>query len=239
MGRGRKRRKGETPEQRDARLAANASRREADEARLARIAQEVEALVVRWRIIAEDADSEIRNTIGEWLADAMVNGEAHENVLVDSGYDRSLHARATGLAHDVSQYGTVGEFLEEALTGQTVPTFESGHGFTTESIDEEFERFVGGLQTDWLREQPEHAVIGGEHDHLLEDAFYEAVFMEQLGYSHWHDVFGPMSPSEVVARWPVARDVKAHPHRSRSAGASRTSSITSCRASQRISTITI
>lgn len=71
--------------------------------------------------------------LGVWLADVILNNQRGVVVEDISDWDKSTRGQLSNESFDLSLYETVGEFLDEEFTGNTVATFDSGSGFAAET----------------------------------------------------------------------------------------------------------
>ena len=71
-----------------------------------------------------------------WLSLRILRNIKYVPVVIDSGYDVSTSGTKSSDRLDVSSYISVGQFLENEYTGETVPTHCSGSGLAAQTYDE-------------------------------------------------------------------------------------------------------
>lgn len=74
-------------------------------------------------------------TLEYFVCDIVFLRAAHRLVVEDSGYDVSTRAAPTNEPLDVEEFFSVGDLLQNALSGNTRATYCSGSGFSAETWD--------------------------------------------------------------------------------------------------------
>lgn len=72
------------------------------------------------------------------LADVILENKRGTVQEESTLYDRSTRGKRSSEPFDLSLYQTVGDFLDNEYTGETIPTFISGHGFAGETYEDVF-----------------------------------------------------------------------------------------------------
>jgi len=119
--------------------------------------------------------------------------------VVHSGYDVSSHGRITDQKFILSDYKTVGVFLDEP-NENTEATFTSGMGFRAETIYDQIKDtasdLIGAFAKDWLREKN----IKFESDNE-EDEFWDTFWDEEITYPVFIDEIGKLPFLKIVEKF--------------------------------------
>lgn len=168
--------------------------------------------------VVRGANGPVLQALGAWLADVAINGTRGEAFVEDSGYDYSTRGVSTADPFDISAHETVGDFLNEELTGNTVVTYVSGSGRAAETYAEEAESLARDLLYEWLRKHCPEFFDGGEYfandsmADVLCDAGCDAIWVMELFNAQ------PLAPvveryREEAGRRQVQRDAEAQARR--------------------------
>lgn len=84
------------------------------------------------------------------VADWFINRRKHKKRIEDSGYDVSIFPVATNERFIPSDYKTVDDFLQEP-SGETEATFESHHGLTTRTFQDDLYDEINEITFDWFK----------------------------------------------------------------------------------------
>ncbi len=159
------------------------------------------ALAQRWLKILEDQGHHIYNQIGSWISDKAINGEAFEEYDVDLGYDISTYAQGTGRHHKISNYETVGNFLDTP-NGQTIATHISGHGLAPDTLLTDFEQHCLEISRIWLDSQPEMINVDDDQQWSVHNKFDDEAENLDITCSILTEKFYKMKLEDVLEKWP-------------------------------------
>jgi hypothetical protein len=160
--------------------------------------------------------------LGAWLVDILIDNEKYAEVVEDSGYDVSTFSQRSPESLDLSQYETVGEFLENEVGPNTVATFCSGHGFAAKSRASEAEELCNEALRDWVKADWPQYVEDGYIAEDLSDQLCENLvdcdFMQRFSEQKLVEAFSSYLPDAIKAREArrqaaAARERTAEAHR--------------------------
>ncbi len=111
---------------------------------------DIDTIASRLKELAEDEDNVIYQAVGRWLATCLLNDQRAEIVVEHTPWDISSYGQRTSEGFDLSQYETVGDFVDNEATGNTVATHLSGSGFAAELYAERLSDEVVSAYRDYL-----------------------------------------------------------------------------------------
>ena len=99
-------------------------------------------------------DGPLVRSLGVRIVRILMENREGAAVVEETPWDTSSYGRQTDEQFDLNDYATVGEFLDNALTGETIATHASGCGFAAETYggllgEGMFERFMEFLKTEY------------------------------------------------------------------------------------------
>lgn len=106
------------------------------------------------------------------VMDIAVDNESAERVLERTEFDMSSYGRSTGHGYDLSEFDTLGDFLDQPAEGREA-TFTSGHGFAAPSVGDSIEELAQHMVYEALSAAAETAVLNAPSE--LRDFFRLAV----------------------------------------------------------------
>ena len=125
-----------------------------------------------------DSEGYCMNNFAIWFINIILDNVKYINEVKDYGYDISIYPKEIEESYDLSEYETIEDFLTKELTGQTIATYISGAGITTETYMEEASRKVSDLWYDFiLKEFPE---VELKKDNWIDDTVYDNLTNENL-----------------------------------------------------------
>lgn len=151
-----------------------------------------------FRALAHDfygPGGEVERFAGELLAAWLLSRRRYREEVVDSGYDVSIHARATDQGHRLSDYATVQDFLNEP-SGETVATFISGSGLTAQRLEEVFADALAEAEAAFVRARVQPG--DDDEDFALIEALSDDDELNPVRYT-WLEGFLRRPLADVVA----------------------------------------
>lgn len=123
-----------------------------------------------------------------WMQTIISSKPAGKEVIIDTGYDISVHGCKTDEAINTKDFIKIQDFLD-LPTGESVPTYESGGGMRSESWEEELYRYISDrlwhhLESDCLYHliSQDGDIIDDEFIDILCDSDYDIyIFIDRLG----------------------------------------------------------
>lgn len=109
-----------------------------------------DSIATRLVDLAEDPDNAIYRAAGTWLATCLLSNQRAEILVERTPWDISSYGQPTSEGFDLSQYESVGDFLDNESTGNTVATYLSGSGFAAELYAELLSDEVVSAYRDYL-----------------------------------------------------------------------------------------
>ncbi len=137
-----------------------------------------------------------------WLQNILRNEFKSTIEFVDSGYDLSSYGNRTREKYTLSDYETIGDFLNEP-TGYTQATYISGSGLAAETWEERINGLFIDALTEWLKESGlyESILEPEEGLEMIDDSFWDIYITERVSEYDWSERFYkiPMDALKIKA----------------------------------------
>lgn len=112
--------------------------------------------------------------------------------------DWSTHGTPSGESFDLTQYQTVGDFLEQEFTGNTRATYCSGSGLTAETYGDVFDYDSGDMYNDFI--QKVTPALSSPDELYTDDRVGDALAMEDVANYDLESSFKQLPLQETFFR---------------------------------------
>jgi hypothetical protein len=135
----------------------------------------IRAVAAKLCTMAATGEGRIYQNLGIWLTRVVLEERHAEEYVIESPGDTSCYARRTNEHFCLDRYETVEEFLKAECTGNTIATYSSGNGITTETYKEKFDENCLTAFYATVREDYPDLV---ESDRTIADEVLDSLLME-------------------------------------------------------------
>jgi hypothetical protein len=143
-------------------------------------------------------DNFIFATWGNWLAHVILENRRGEAIEERSPWDYSTRGRPSNESFDLTEYETIGDFLDNELTGNTRATFCSGSGFAAETYASVFTEESWKMYGHCIREIAPK--LAGPEDGSIEDEVIDALSTEGVADYEMEEAFRRLPLQETFFR---------------------------------------
>jgi hypothetical protein len=155
----------------------------------------------------------IFKALGAWLIDILITNDKYDEVIEDSGYDVSTRSRKSTESFDISEYDTVGDFLNNEVGPRTIATYCSGHGLAAQSRAWEAEELCGEVLRSWIKSSwPQFVENGYIDEDLMEELCEQLVdceFTRKFSEKNLAEMVSAYLPDAIEAREACKREEEA------------------------------
>ena len=135
---------------------------------------------------------------GRWLARVILENHRGEAIEEHTPWDYSTRGRLSNESFDLTQYETVGDFLDNEFTGNTCATYCSGAGLAAETYADVFDEEFLVMYNDCVR-QVAPGLCSPENS-FYDDEVGDALAMEGVDHYEMKESFRKCSLQETFFR---------------------------------------
>ena len=143
-------------------------------------------------------DGPVFKAMGVWLAEVILEDERGGAVVERTPWDHSSRGVRSSESFDLSLYETVGEFLDQEHTGQTIATYCSGAGLAAETFGDAFtQNCLWPAYGDGIRELAADLI---DDDGSVPDEVLDGLVMRDVGDCHFEQAFKELPLLETFTK---------------------------------------
>ena len=135
---------------------------------------------------------------GRWLSRVILENHRGEAIEEWSPWDHSTRGQLSNESFDLTQYETVGDFLDNEFTGNTIATYCSGSGLAAETYAEAFQTESWQMYNDCVRHVA--PALCRPEDGGIDDEVNDALAMEGVADYEMEESFRKLPLQETFFR---------------------------------------